>query len=145
MSIQQVMNNMLMSAQIGAGLYAHSPSGQKQAEYRKTKVDYQKAEAHEVDWRAPKAGEEHISDLLAEQQAKRAEKMAMLKPTQENINRATEDREAYENSIEDSSPKKSAETKALESLALKIGSLTDRLSNFEKRKTILKKKKGGNK
>lgn len=32
MSIQQAMNNMLMSAQFGAGLYAHSPAGKTQAE-----------------------------------------------------------------------------------------------------------------
>lgn len=145
MSIQQAMNNMLMTAQVGAGLYAHSPTGQKQAEYRKTKIDYQKAEAHEVDWREPGSGEETVSDLLAEQQAKRAEKMAMLKPTPENIKRAAEDREAYEASMEDYAPKKSAETQAFQSLADKISALTEKLGAFEKRKSILKKRKGGNK
>lgn len=37
MSIQQAFNNILMSAQIGAGLYAHSPAGQTTAEIRKVK------------------------------------------------------------------------------------------------------------
>ena len=37
MSIQQAFNNMLMSAQVATGFYAHSPAGKKQAEIRQVK------------------------------------------------------------------------------------------------------------
>ena len=43
-SIQQSFNQMLMSAQIGAGLYAHSPAGQEAAEVRKLKKNNPKIE-----------------------------------------------------------------------------------------------------
>lgn len=43
-SIQQSFNQMLMSAQIGAGLYAHSSVGKEAAEARKLKKDMSKNE-----------------------------------------------------------------------------------------------------
>ena len=46
MSIQQAMNNMLMSAQFGAGLWSNSPAGQKyfqQKQEEKTDVSIQQA------------------------------------------------------------------------------------------------------
>lgn len=39
MSIQQAMNSMLFSAQIGAGLYAHSSAGKNRAEVKKIKKE----------------------------------------------------------------------------------------------------------
>lgn len=42
MSIQQAMNSMLFSAQVGAGLYAHSPAGQKQAKLQNLETQEKK-------------------------------------------------------------------------------------------------------
>ena len=42
MSIQQAMNNMLFSVKVGAGLYAHSPAGNAQAEKHKLKATGEK-------------------------------------------------------------------------------------------------------
>lgn len=39
MSIQQATNSVLFSAQVGAGLYAHSPAGKAQAEDKKLSQD----------------------------------------------------------------------------------------------------------
>ena len=44
MSIQQAFNNMLMSAQVATGFYAHSPEGKKRAEVRQTKKAIRAAE-----------------------------------------------------------------------------------------------------
>lgn len=141
MSIQQALNNMLMSAQIGAGFYAHSPAGKTQAEIKKLKTDYEQVNQLYPNWGEPKEGEEHTSDVIVKQQTERAEKLASLQPTKENIARASEIRSQYETQgIEDTF--KSAETKALESLSNKINSLTERLKSFENRKSIIRKRGG---
>lgn len=41
MSIQQAFNNMLMSAQFGAGLYAHSPAGQERFQKKQEDKTYE--------------------------------------------------------------------------------------------------------
>lgn len=141
MSIQQAMNNMLFSAQVGAGLYAHSPAGKKQAEIRQLKADYEKTDKTYSDWGEPQEGEEHVSDIIVKQQTERAERLAALDPTKENIARASEMRSQYETQeVEDVF--KSAEAKALESLSSRINSLTERLKSFEERKSIIRKKGG---
>ena len=144
MSIQQTLNSMLMSAQIGAGLYAHSPAGQKAAEIKQLKSNYEDLEKKYSNWGEAKPGQEHISDIIVKQQTERAEKLAALQPTKENLERAAEIRGQYETQEIDEAFQ-SAETKALKSLSNKIGSLTERLQAFENRKSIIKKKSRGGK
>ena len=149
MSIQQTLNSMLMSAQIGAGLYAHSPIGQAQAEYKQAKKEYQKTEDAYSQWSGPLTEDEtKIYEQMSQRQANLASEIYSIKPTPENYKTYKETLGGLIEDIKD--PKadtsvQSAEAKALTSLSNKIGSLTERLQAFENRKSIIKKKSRGGK
>lgn len=93
MSIQQSINQMLMSAQIGAGFYAHSPTGQKQAAYKEAKKEFQKTEEKYPQWSEPTTEDEvAIYEQMSQRQADLASKMYSIKPTETNY-------EQYKNAL----------------------------------------------
>ena len=91
MSIQQALNNMLFTAQVGAGLYAHSPAGKEKTEYRQLEKAYQKTEGTYSQWAEPTTEEEiEIYEDKAQVQADIAAKMYSIRPTLENYKRYKE-------------------------------------------------------
>ena len=91
MSIQQAMNNMLFSAQVGAGLYAQSPAAKAQAEYNKAEKEFQKTESVYSQWAEPtNEDEEKIYEQMSQRQADLASKMYSIKSTQENYEKYKE-------------------------------------------------------
>lgn len=90
-SIQQSFNQMLMSAQIGAGLYAHSPAGKQQAEIRSIKRNAPKI-AKQVEYAS-----ENVSPTSSEatdkayteafqKQVEQSKRLFELQPSKENFN-----------------------------------------------------------
>lgn len=99
-SIQQSFNQILMSAQIGAGLYAHSPVGKEAAEVRKLKRDMPKIEK-QIELTGEKVGAEpsesdkHFTEAFkaGKEQSKR---LFELRPTEKNLKEYKEMSEALE-------------------------------------------------
>lgn len=86
-SIQQSLNQMLMSAQVGAGFYAHSPAAQQKMELKQTKEALSKTLSsremqQDIDDPSEAATAEYRENLaLGESLAK---KLYSLEPTEEN-------------------------------------------------------------
>lgn len=108
MTIQNAVNQILGSATIGAGLYAHSPTGKAKAETRDLTKAYEAAETHRKEWEEPLAGEEAIAETFTRKQAERAQRLYELNPTEANYERAAEDARALANIQEDYAVKKGA-------------------------------------
>lgn len=88
-SIQQSFNQMLMSAQIGAGLYAHSPAGQEEAEVRKLqrtepKIQKQIELTGEKVGPEPSAADEAFTEVFKAGTAQ-AKRLFELRPTEKNL------------------------------------------------------------
>lgn len=143
MSIQQSINQMLTIAAGGIGLYAHSPEGQKQAEIKKLEKDYQKTEENIEEWSEPvKEEETNIAEFNAKLQRERSQRLYQLDPSTERASQLKQDITADPSwAFEDPT----AEVKALTSLTKRVGDIENRITEFEKRKTLLKKyrNKGG--
>ena len=92
-SIQQSFNQMLMSAQIGAGLCAQSPEGQEAAEVRKLKKNNQKinkqidftAEKIELD---PSESDKIFAEAL-KKGTEQSKRLFELRPTKKNLEEYT--------------------------------------------------------
>lgn len=88
-SIQQSFNQMLMSAQIGAGLYARSPAGQEAAEVRKLQKNAPKIQK-QIELTGEKVGPESSASDEAFTEAfkagtKQSKRLFELRPTEENL------------------------------------------------------------
>ena len=99
-SIQQSFNQILMSAQIGAGLYAHSPAGKEAAELRKLKRDMPKIEKQieltgENVSAEPSESDKHFTEAFkaGKEQSKR---LFELRPTEKNLKEYKEMSETLE-------------------------------------------------
>lgn len=121
-SIQQAMNQMLSTAGIAAGFYAHSPEGQRRAEIKQTKKAYNQVEELSPQWEEPtNTTEIEATDEIYEIQLARAKKLYNLDPTNEhyqewltNLERAHPDTKYAV--AKKASPKAQAEAKAQASL-----------------------------
>lgn len=139
-SIQQALNQMLATAGVAAGLYAHSPKGQSKTEFKQTKKAYDFLEEKRSQWEAPldTSGLE-MADELSELQLARAKKLYELDPTEENykewmdnLNRARpETKYAVPNKT---SPKAKAEAKAMASLKEKQDTRTQLEKEIKERR-----------
>lgn len=141
-SIQQALNNMLSTAGIAAGFYAHSPEGQKHAELRQLEKEQSLLDK--------KVAEGLSSTEDARKQAEIADKLFNLDPTSERLNISEEYTGKWEKTRKASKQtddlKATAESKAIESLGSKLDTISERLAAFEKRKVLLKNRnKGGKK
>lgn len=141
MSIQQSLNQMLMTAQIGAGFYAHSPEGQRQAQIKQLEKEQSLLDK--------KVAEGISTTEDARRQAEIAEKLFDLNPTPERFDISEEYTGKWQKANEASKYtedlKATAESKAIESLGSKIDTINERLASFADRKVLLKKKRGGKK
>lgn len=141
MSIQQSLNQMLMTAQIGAGFYAHSPEGQRKAQIKQLEKEQSLLDK--------KVSEGISSTEDSRRQAEIAEKLFNLNPTPERFDKSEEYSGAWQKAKKSSKYtedlKATAESKAIESLGSKIDTINERLASFENRKALLKKKRGGKK
>lgn len=130
-SIQQAMNQMLMTAQWGAGFYAHSPAGQKQAKIRGLEKDirtYNKA----ID-------QGTASSKQYEQRAAAASQLYELDPSQKR----SDLEEEYIGERENKFPSKPIQTdqeklaNAIDSLTSRIGERNDQKQGFKDRIQLL--------
>lgn len=108
MTIQNAVNQILGSATIGAGLYAHSPTGKAKTETRELTKAYEAAETHRKEWEEPLDGEEAIAETFTRKQAERAQRLYELNPTEANYERAATEAKALANIQEDYVVKKGA-------------------------------------
>lgn len=151
MSIQQSINQMLMTAQVGAGFYAHSPSGQRQAEIKKLERNYKRVHEKEDEWDEPFTPEgEPVQSHLREIQMNTAQRLYELDPSEERYRTLLNERDVYDYYKKQrglDEPKRTAETEALESISARIDTLTQMASEFNQRKSILSKsaRRGGKK
>lgn len=89
-SIQQALNQMLTTAGVGAGIYAHSPAGQKRAELKKKKLHYATTQENlflvgeYTDDPIKKQANEEIRQTLLHQNTQAAEEVFQLDPTGPN-------------------------------------------------------------
>lgn len=139
MSIQQSINQMLALAAGGAGLYAHSPAGQKAAEIKNLERE------RDVLEKIIDRGENTQTELG--RSADIAERLFQLDPTDKRSETAIEARGKWEShpAAKKAIEKEKNEKNALTSLLNRVDTIESRVSGFEKRKAILKKsrKKGG--
>lgn len=124
MSIQQAMNNMLFSAQVGAGLYAHSPAGQAQAEVKKLEKEksFLKEEQQQVYKTLDEGIKKYPQDPFYSTMKAKAEA-------------------SYTQKFEDIAlriHKQRPDTKSFESLKEAIANKNEKKQAFEKRKEALK-------
>ena len=118
-SIQQSFNQMLMSAQFGAGLYAHSPAGKRMAEVRDIGTE-QKV----LTKRALIEGEGDISPKTYEKLGELEDKKFNLTGREKYFNKAVN---YYEKQIE---AEESLKRRAMEKLNQQEG-LKERLNKLE--------------
>jgi hypothetical protein len=105
-SIQQSFNQMLMSAQIGAGLYAHSPAAKQKQEIKNLEKQSQAIEKArdiqiEADVDTPEANALYQENL--EQGSRIAQRLFELDPSKqryENVRAEREGKEEFEQIME---------------------------------------------
>ena len=89
-SIQQSFNQMLMSAQIGAGLYAHSSVGKEAAEVKKLKKDMPKIEKQmeltgdNIEPESSESEDQAFTEAL-KKNTEQAKRLFELRPTEKNF------------------------------------------------------------
>lgn len=98
-SIQQAFNQMLMSAQIGAGLYAHSPKAKQKQEIKNLEKQGQAIEKArdiqiEADVDSPEANALYKENL--EQGSRVAQRLFELDPSKERYKNVIAEREGRE-------------------------------------------------
>lgn len=129
-SIQQALNQMLQSAQIGVGLYAHTPEGQKRAEIAGLKKDIPKLEKMreqqaEADIDTEAANKAYGKILSAEEKAH--ERLYALDPNRKNYKAmldVAQGREEFEELLEQQYTKR-------------VNTLEAQKSSMEMRKKLL--------
>lgn len=111
-SIQQSLNQMLMSAQVGAGLYAHSPAGKEQAEVSRIKRDLPKVlkareQQADLDLNSEAAEKAYRENL--DLGTKMSKRLYELRPTEQNYRNMiaeAEGKEEYEDILAQSMMKR---------------------------------------
>lgn len=148
MSIQQSFNQMLTIAAGGAALYSRSPGvvERKQREEQISRLEkaYQRGEKASGEWEEPtdkEAGPE-LAKEMAQHRADLAQQLYELDPTEARYKTLVEDKNAVSSY---DFTEESKEAKAYASLAKRVETMESKMTEFEKRKAILKKsrKKGG--
>lgn len=140
-SIQQALNNMLSTAGVAAGFYAHSPEGHKRAEIKQLEKEQSLLDK--------KVAEGISSTEDVRRQAEIADKLFTFNPTPERLDISEEYAGKWEKARKASKQtddlKATAESKAIESLGSKLDTISERLAAFEKRKVLLKNRNKGGK
>lgn len=113
-SIQQSFNQMLMSAQIGAGLYAHSPAGQEAAEVRKLQRTEPKIQK-QIELAGEKIGPESSAESekafteVFKTSVQQSKRLFELRPTEKNLaeyQQMSEALEEWESTLKSSQEKR---------------------------------------
>lgn len=153
-SIQQSLNQILATAGVMSGLYAHSPAGQEAAEVSKIKRDLpkvlkareQQAELDENSEAAEKAYQENL-DLGT----KMSKRLYELRPTEENYRSMiaeAEGREEYEDILTQSMTKRqnniSEQKKSLDMRKKLLEGTPEEMRDFTYRKTKVEVDNNGN-
>jgi len=99
-SIQQSLNQMLMSAQLGAGLYAHTPAAKSKAEWKNLEKR-DEAVQKQLDIVEPKVGVEPseadpVYTKAFKEQTDIARQKYELKPTEESYKEYTDLKQSFE-------------------------------------------------
>lgn len=131
-SIQQSFNQMLMSAQIGAGLYARSPAGQEAAEVRKLQKNAPKIQKQieltgENVGPEPSASDEAFTEAF-KAGTKQSKRLFELRPTEKNL---TEYKEMSDTLEEWEDALKSSQEKRQQTLANQKAALENRKKLLE--------------
>lgn len=138
-SIQQAMNQMLATAGVAAGLYAHSPEGQRKAQIKQTEAAYNKVNDIYDTWAGPlDAAETEIYEKIQQTQLERSKKLYELDPSEERFKNWKADIEGtssyHDFDAPTSSPKAKAEARAMASLKEKQDTRTQLEKEIKERR-----------
>lgn len=129
-SIQQSINQMLYTGTVGAGLYAHSPAGQKQAKIKSLEKN--------VKTYNKKIEEGLGSNVDYQKRAELASELFNLDPSEQRLATEEEYTGASQKIQEElSKAKQKKEAKALESLTARSSEIENQKRNFKERIQLL--------